>query len=76
MKNTIEIENWNDLCEHVKKFYSGKNFLDSTIVLYSIITDGEKDEKIESMSFSKVSILDKTPLNELIFKTIHPSEGD
>ena len=72
MVDVIKVDNWDDLCKHIKKFYSGKNFLDSTLVLCSIITDGKKDDKIETMLFDKVSILDKTPLNELIFKTIYP----
>lgn len=74
MVDTIEVDNWDDLCKHVKKSYNDNAFLNSTIILYGIITDGKKDEKIEKMLFSKVSILDETPLNKLLFKTIYPQE--
>ena len=71
MKNAIEVENWDDLCKHIEKFHNEKNFLDSTIMLCGIVVDSKKNDKIIKMSFGKFSILDETPLRELLFKTIY-----
>ena len=70
MEDIIRVNNWDELCEHVKKFKHNNRSLESTLVLKDIIINTE-NANIEKMSFGICSITDKRPLNEILLKLIY-----